>query len=195
MLQSFELLLGSYPNTIAAFSAISTFLAVLVSLAIALVSLKQNETRLQAYLSTSVIIHETIDPSNRPRYLTASITNVGNMPLRIGFSFFNWKIPFYRWNMMVNPLDHFGVDVFVPRVTYPLEIAPRASHTAFISSVDTFRDEIAYAKSDAGAIWGFMFRFIRPVIFSADGRKFRVKVSKELKKTLRRIEPKKRSAS
>jgi hypothetical protein len=138
MLNALEELLKEHQHTIAALGALSTFAAVVVSLMLAWRAGRAAQTRLTASVRLSVIMHSTLDPKNPPRYITVSITNTRNMPLRVPLSFLSWKIPLRRGVWIVNPLDGYATDPLIPQKRYPVEIAPRASETFYVSDLKTF---------------------------------------------------------
>jgi uncharacterized membrane protein len=56
----------AHQHTVAALSVLGTLSAVLVSLAIALVSQRANRTRITAHASITFMMHETIDRNKPP---------------------------------------------------------------------------------------------------------------------------------
>src|SRR5271169_218507 len=129
MLDAIEQFSRSHAFTIAAFGVLSTFLAVIVSLALALLSSRAIRTRLRASVEIYTIAHDTLDPKNPPRYLAVDITNTGAMPLRVPLSFLRWKLPLRRNVWLLDPLDSYSGDPLIAQKKYPVEIAPRASQT------------------------------------------------------------------
>src|SRR5260221_5270400 len=91
MFEWIEQFCKAHERTIAAIEAVSTFSAVVVSLALASMAQRANRTKLKAYLNRSFIMHSSIDPNNRPKYITVGITNTGVMPLRIPLASFHWR--------------------------------------------------------------------------------------------------------
>jgi hypothetical protein len=139
-------------------------------------------------VSRSNIVHSTIDPRKPPTYLTATITNKGVRPLRLPFAFFSWQLPFERGAWTVNPYDAYVTpDVYVNRQTYPIEIPPRASHTCFVSDIETMRESLTQVASEAGFLGRLRFRCIRVTIITDDGALFRGRVSKQLRKEIAKI--------
>jgi len=132
-----------HQHTIAALGAISTFLAVLVSLGLALISLRSNRTRIKGNIGVSFIHHELLAGSPPPEYITVSITNVGLLPAIIPMAYFYWKVAFHKSYWLINPLDFVGLPPLVPRRVYPTEIRPRASETFFLSEIEVFRSSMA----------------------------------------------------
>lgn len=182
-----ELFFKAHQYTVAAFSAASTFTAVLVSLALAVSAKRSNRTRLRANASFSIIMHATIDPKNPPRYLTVSVTNVGIMPLRIPFAFFHWHVRLRRGTFMVTPHDYSARDPHVPQQQYPVEIAPRASHSFFLSEARMFRKEMRRIMSGPYAVGRLGLFLMHAIIVSDDGQRFHVKLDKSVCKELRAI--------
>src|SRR5208282_6893050 len=89
MLEAFEEFCKAHEKTIAFVEAFSTLAAVIVSLSFAYLAGRANRTRLKAWVDIKRIVHSTIPPETRLRYLTATITNTGIMPLRVPFGFFS----------------------------------------------------------------------------------------------------------
>jgi hypothetical protein len=92
-LEHLDLILGHYPHVVATLEAVSTFAAVVVSLALASAARRANKPRLKAWVDIGTIVHSTIPPESRVRYLTATITNTGITPLRVPVAFFHWQLP------------------------------------------------------------------------------------------------------
>lgn len=186
MWEAVEQFCKNHKDTIAAFGAASTFSAVVVSLVLAFLTRRANKTHIRASVNISVIIHDSIDKDKRHRYVTANITNNGIMPARIPFSFFHWRVPFRRGTWSVIPHDSSGTDPWVPQQKYPVEIAPRASHTFFVSEIDTLKAELArtMGRRDVGKV---AFRFLWVMVLTDDGAKFRAKVPRHVRKELRKL--------
>jgi hypothetical protein len=185
MFATIEEFCKSHEYTTAAIGAFSTLAAVVVSLALAFLSLRATKTRLRADLAMSIIIHNTLNRNNPPTYLTVSITNIGNMALRVPFSFFRWRLPMGRGVWLVNPLDSYGTDPLIPRKYYPVELAPRASQTFYVSDVATFKLSVGQMRKGASLIDRVRFRFIKAIILSDDGRTFAAKIRTNVRKHLR----------
>lgn len=185
MLSAIEAISHAHQYTIAALGVIGTFSAVVVSLYVAFMSRKATRTQLTARASISIIIHDMIDPKNPPHYIALNITNTGMMPLRIPFSFCHWRVPFRKGFLMMNPLDSYG-DRWVPKKTYPVEIAPRASQTFFVSTPDVLSAEMKRVMSGDNAVTAWQLRNSKMLIVSDDGLIFRAKVSKDVRQELSR---------
>jgi hypothetical protein len=190
-LEHLDVILARYPHVVATLEAVSTFAAVVVSLALASAARRANKTWLKAWVNIKFIVHSTIDPQNRPIYLTATITNTGMMPLRLPFSFFHWQLPRQKnASWMVNPMDYYGTDQWVPQQTYPIEIPPRATHECFISDIATFRQSFQeMARQHRGWSGRILLRFVRVTILTDDGTRCRAKISDNVQKEMRRINP------
>lgn len=171
----------SHQFTINALTAFGTLLAVAASVVIAWGGARSNRTRIKASADVMVVYrNDDENPADRPRYIAISITNVGNLPCRIEFSFFAWKLPFQRKYWQILPLDHFG-DALHAKVQYPVEIAPRAYHRAYVSDLETFRSEVGKIRE---ATWPwplFQLRQMRAVVTTSDGREFSAFVTRRLR--------------
>ena len=66
MLQAIEIFCGQYPHATSALEAIGTLLAVMTSLGIALLAQRSNRTSLRANAAILMIVHDTIEPEQRP---------------------------------------------------------------------------------------------------------------------------------
>jgi hypothetical protein len=172
-----ESFFSEYEKTIQAMGAISTFAAVVVSLWIAN---SGSKIKLRAHLSFSALIHESIDPNNRPEYLTISITNTGGISFRVPWSFFHWKLPFSKVNWMISPMDSFGNDIYVPIRKYPFKLEPRHSESFFLADKKTFKDEMRRCFGDLKYFVYLRAHLIKAVIHTDDGTRFVVKLSKTL---------------
>ena len=175
----------AHQHTIAAFGALSTFAAVVVSLALALIAQRSSRTRIKARISISKIFHPTLEGKLKPQYVTVDIINVGLLPAMIPFSFFRWTMPFKRGTWMINPWDYIQHDPWVPQRTYPAEIRPRKSATFFLSEIDHFRSTMAEILQEVHYLW-WRVRFIRAIALTADGRIFKVKLDKTVRRELAR---------
>lgn len=185
MFDAIEIWARDYQFSIAAISAISTALAVVVSLGIALHSARGTRTKLRAAINQSTIIHETIEDS--PLYITVSITNTGTFPLRIPRFYFFWKVPFQRHLFLITVMDAGQHDPLVPVQQYPITLDPRTSASLFLSPYETFRTVIADMKQQLPWHGKLLFRLISANITTDDGAVFKAQISKEIRHDLRSI--------
>ena len=120
-------------------------------------------------------------------YLTASITNIGTIALRVPLSFLYWRLPMDRSAWMVMPLDSFphGTGPPIPRQNYPVEIAPRASQTFYVFDVAGLKELVEKMRKGASLIDRVRFRFVKAIVQSDDGRKFVANIGKEVREHLR----------
>jgi hypothetical protein len=177
----------SYQHTIAAFGVLGTFLAVVVALFSAVIALRASRTRVSASASINRIHHGSMHGKERPRYLVASIRNLGTMPVHIPMGFFDWKLPLQRGMYEVLPMDYSAADEWVPQKRYPVEIKARGSETFFLSPIAMFHD---YVQSDliGSSAWRrFRSRFLYAFVFTDEGKTFRVKFDSSLRKELARL--------
>jgi hypothetical protein len=174
-----------HQHTISALEAFSTFSAVVVSLALAIMSVRASRTKLKASLAVNVIIHDSINPDERPEVLAVSITNVGTIALHVPFAFFSWKVPLRRGYMTVNPMDFYAGDTWIPQKKYPVEVAPKITVFFYLSDHETFRDVMFTEFQRLGFLHRQAARLVHAIVLTADGRKFKVKVSKQLRRELR----------
>jgi hypothetical protein len=189
MLEAFEQFCKDHEKTIAFVEAFSTLAAVLVSLMLAFSARRANKTRLKAWVDVRRIVHSTIPPETRLRYITAIIMNIGMQPLRIPFAFFHWQLPLQKnASWMVNPLNAYATDEWVQQEQYPIEIAPKASCTLIVSNIATFQQEFrAMVRERPGLLARIFFRFVRVTILTDDGMRFRAKVSAEVRKEMAQL--------
>jgi hypothetical protein len=172
--------------TIAAAGAIGTLLAVLTSIFLAWLGVRANRTKLVATAHIMRVVGGGIGKDERVRYLTVSITNTGVLPLRIEFGFFGWRIPFDRIVYQVVPLDHTGDQIY-PKISYPVEIAPRSSHRACLSDYQTFVSEMQRHRPKLNWWRHALYPYQRAYVWTSDGRRFRARINRDLKKELRRM--------
>jgi hypothetical protein len=170
-------------HTIAALGAFSTLAAVVVSLALALVAQRSSRTRIRAKAYASFIFHSSLEGKPKPKYVSVSIANVGLMSASIPLSCFHWKIPFNKEIWMVNPWDVSQHDPWVPQHKYPAEIRPRGSDTFFIGSRERFRETMSEIFAKAGR-FRWRYYFIRARVVTEDGKIFKVKLDKEVRREI-----------
>jgi hypothetical protein len=137
-------------------------------------------------VSASVLLHPTFDPKQLPHYITISITNVGNLPALIPLSFFRWKVPFRTGTWAINPWDYRQHDPLVPQRQYPAEIKPRGSVTVFLTDLAGFRTTMAEAFNEV-RLSRWRLRFVRAIVITEDGRVFKAKVDKEIRRELAKV--------
>jgi hypothetical protein len=170
-------------HTIAALEAASTFAAVVVSLVLALLANRSSRTRARVSVQVQFIFRPTLDGKTKPEYVTATITNIGVMPASIPISFLAWKVPFYSDYLQAVPWDYAQHDRWAPQRVYPTEIKPRASETFFLPDLSGFRTTMA-EKLQRIRLLPCRIRFIKAIILTADGRRFRVKLDKSVRREL-----------
>jgi hypothetical protein len=177
-----EHFLGHYPHVVAGLEAVSTFAAVVVSLSLAALARRANQTKLRARLYIAQLIQQGIDRRNPPEYIVLSITNTGILPLRIPFAFFYWKIPFRRSLMLIRPLDSFqGADPHLPSRPYPIEIRPRTSETIYLRTLHFARDNFKEMRQGKNRAMRFLSGFMKAKVTTEDGRTFNLKLSKDIR--------------
>jgi hypothetical protein len=176
MLEAFEHFCREHEKTIAFVEAFSTLAAVIISLSLAISASRANKPRLKAWVDTSRMVHSTIPPETRLRYLTATITNTGIVSLRVPVAFFNWQLPGQRnKTLWVTPLDASGDERVPPRV-YPFEVLPKTSHPFIVSDIATFQENFAEIIRAQNFIKRILYRFVRVTIITDDGSRFRAKI-------------------
>jgi hypothetical protein len=186
MLAWLERFSDTHQHTIAALEATSTFGAVVVSLALALLAHRSSRTRIRAWVKVSFIVHQTLEGKPKPEYLTVTLTNIGLMPANISMGFFQWKLPFHREYWLITPWDYARHDHWVPQRVYPTEIKPRSSQTFFLQDIATFRFTMAECLQP---IWlaPWRIRFIKAIIRTDDGQLFKAKLDSEVRRALTKI--------
>jgi hypothetical protein len=124
------------------------------------------------------------------RYITATITNTGILPLRVPFAFFYWQLPGQKnASVMVNPLDAYATDELVPQRQYPVELLPKATDPFIVSDFATFQATFAEMLREQNFIKRVLYRFVHLTILTDDGRRFRAKIGKDLRREIRRLAP------
>jgi hypothetical protein len=113
-LQRSEDFLGRYPHIVAALEAVSTFAAVVISLALAGMGQRANRTRLEADCFVGEVQSAGIDPQNPPRYVAISIRNTGLLPLRIPYAFQSDVHKVWKGYLDVSALSKITVLASVP---------------------------------------------------------------------------------
>ncbi len=192
ILASIDAWLGRYPHIVAAVESVSTFSAVIVSLWIALASQRANKTKLRVEAQMIVIFHESLEGREKPQYLAVTITNDGILPVVIPFSFFSWRFLFEQSAALINPMDNWEGDEFIPRKTYPAEIMPRRSGNFYLCTAEDMRQNFEEMQEHGGKRKRrLLFRFIRAVARSDDGAFFKVKFSRELREEIIAVAKKK----
>ncbi|WP_234678923.1 hypothetical protein [Bradyrhizobium monzae] len=182
-----EELLKAHQFTIAALGVLGTFAAVTVALLNSYMTARASRTKIHAWASINVVYHDSIKGTELPRYLVVSVRNLGVMPVHIGAGFFHWKIPFQRQLFEVLPLDMSAGDKWAPQRKYPTEIKPRTSDRFFLSDLEMFRH---YSRQHfiGASIWSRITgRFLSAVVFTDEGKVFKVVLDKSVRKQLAAI--------
>jgi hypothetical protein len=110
-----------------------------------------------------------------------SVTNEGKWPLRIQANFFYWKAPFKQeYMMMVQPLDQAG-SPWIPKKTYPTDVAPRTSESFYICDLPRLRQEAKRMRGQPTFADRLRFRFIKAYVQTDDGETFRVRLSPDIR--------------
>jgi len=148
-------------------------------------------TRLRATGSLKCFYHPTLDPTKPPTVLAVTVTNTGSMTLRIPAGFFMWKALLKREYMTQPPMEfnqtfpYFAI-LGEPH-SYPVEIAPRASETFYICEKAGLESEAKrMLRANKSFLDRLRFWFIRALVQTDDGKMFRVKLSREVRKIWRR---------
>jgi hypothetical protein len=166
MFDALEQFSQAHQHTIAALGAVSTFIAVVVSLALALLAQRASHTRIMARVSASVILHPSLEGKPNPEYVTVSITNIGNLPALIPLSFFRWKVPFGGGSWIVNPWDYQQHDQWVPQ--------------RFLTDLAGFRATMAEMFNEV-RYYRWRLRFVRAIVITEDGMIFKAKIDKKIR--------------
>ena len=177
----------SHAHTLAALEAVSTFLAVVISLGLSISAQRANRTRIRAQAGIIVVLHSSLQGMPAPTYVTVDITNVGILPVSIPLSFFLWKVPLNRGAWVVHPLDFTMTDEWVQQKQYPVEIKPRSSKTFTLQTADMFRDTWRKNFAEASFLQRCQFRFLMAEVITDEGRAFKVKMSRSLRSQLRAL--------
>jgi hypothetical protein len=182
-LMDLEAFFTAHQHTVAAFEAVSTFAAVVVALALSLISRRANRTRIEARASVTQIVGGAIYPT----YVSVEITNVGLFAVTVPMSFFYWRVPFKRAWWLVQPLDYIQSDPWVRRNSYPVEIRPRSSQTFVLSDIAEFHSMLH--DDFMGETWldRCRFAFLRANVRTDDGRLFKVQLDQSLRKEIAQI--------
>jgi hypothetical protein len=171
----------AHQHTIAAVAAAGTVGAVVTSLWLAWSAKRADRSRLKAHADIVLIFNSTIDdPKDAPRFVSVSVTNQCKWPLRIQANFFYWKTPFKREYMTAQPLDQIGSD-WIPKKSYPREVAPRTSESFYMSDLPTLRRMRERFDTFADRL---RFRFIKAYVQTDDGETFRVRLSPAIRQVL-----------
>jgi hypothetical protein len=184
MLDDLETFFKAHQYTMAALGVAATFSAVVVSLVVALISLRSNRTRIRASVSVSRILHSTLEGQPTPTYATVHVHNLGILPVNIPFGFFQWKLPFVRERWTVNPWDYSQGDDWVAQKRYPVAINARDSETFFLASMETFRREMRGIFNGASFFRRWHFRFLKARVVADNGRIFDATVARSIRKEL-----------
>ena len=193
MLEQIETFSRDHQFTIAALTAIGTLLAVAASITLALIAARSNRTRLEASVSITRVVGAGVPQENPPRFLSVSVTNVGNSTLWLEWGFFNWRIPFSGEYATVNPMDGYAgmtigdTGIPLPQVTFPVEVLPRVTKQFRLSTFETFRDVSAEAYRHLSWLGWLRFRYQRAFVVTSDGRRFRAQLTTQVKRVLQEI--------
>lgn len=177
-----------YEKTIQLVIAICTFLAVVISLVASISAKKAHRANIKCYLNKVFLFGGGI--SEKPEYMNLSVTNIGLNACRIPFSFFYWKLPFYSNLLLLHPKDGFPGDKYIQKKTYPHTVEPNHSETFFLSDLMVLKKEfrriyLDYKKQWYGRLFPALFGYIKAYVVTDDGMRFRVGMSKEIKKYIK----------
>jgi hypothetical protein len=173
MLDEFETFFQAHQYTIGALGVLANFSAVVVALAVALISQRARRPRISARVYVSKMLHSTLEGKPKPTYVTVSITNKGLLPAQIPFAFFGWRLPFSRDGWMVNPWDYSAADTWVPQKKYPIEIKSRGSETFFIAEKSVFQKSMGEIFKSMNWSQSLRARWLHVVILMDDGQRFK----------------------
>lgn len=173
MLDQIEAFCKMHEHTIGALEAVSTLCAVLVSLVLAHRATVADRTRLLAKLQISTLMHPSLSLPY-PRYVVVTVTNIGNLPLKVSLGFFCWRVPFIRRKWVMLPVNSEGFLGVQPK-TYPVTIEPRSSDTFYISEASKFLKAVSGIKTEQNWISGRLFFLKKATVLSTDGHTFRAK--------------------
>lgn len=191
----------AYQYTFEALGAIGTLLAVIISLFFGYRSLKTGETNISASVYVSTLVTKEPNESKQTAkgtYITVSITNQGIFPVRIPFYFFAYNSLIRQKGFgyaVVNPLDGFNVDPYIPKKIYPFIIEPKRNETFFAGNeselitniVDSFyksKNNLTKLSIKRYIPLLLYIYFIRIKIRTEDGKLFNAKIDKKLRKEI-----------
>lgn len=155
-------------------TALSTLAAVVVSLRLAHVS---HRPRLQALAYIGTILHPTgevgkYSKSDSHRNIAVSLQNIGPVAITLNFSSFSWKFRWFDIAFMQNPLNP---DLRIQNLVIP----PAEGKLVILSNqLDALRDGLLEKN-----LWLPSWRLYLE-INGTDGRLYRAKLSKGLRKEL-----------
>jgi|SRR5262249_155049 len=184
MFDGFEEFFEAHDATIRALGVLGTFLAIVVSLGLGLVSQRANRTRIKAHAGIAIIAHSTFVGKDMPTYLVIDVRNVGILPVTIPFPFFHWKVPFGRTLVLAVSFDQ--GEPWIPQKKYPVEIPARSAETFYVADESMFRTTIR-------DIVGFnfidrcRFLFLSAWMVTSDGRTFKVKLDPGVRRLMREM--------
>lgn len=180
-----EQFFAAYEHTFQALSALGTFAAVLVALFTVWITHRRNRARIHAHATIMTIFHDSIDRNNRPLLLSVSVTNVGQLPVRISFSFFGWYPYFSKYIGQVSPMDWFPNQFFapgmpMPQKQYPVTIPPLHSESFYLGHKSDLLTAIGTVKRDLKWCRWLRSRYMRAVVTTDDGTRVNVKLGKDI---------------
>ncbi len=88
---------------------------------------------------------------------------------------------------MINPWDYSQHDPWVPQRIYPFEIKPRGSATFFLSEIERFRSTMAEMMLQEVRHLRWRVRFIKAIVRTDDGKIFKVKLDKTIRRELAKV--------
>ena len=103
MLETIEEFCKTHEHTIAAIEAISTLAAVIISLTLAHRATIANRTQLVARLMITTLSMPNSPVQVGPKFIVASIRNIGILPCQIQLGFLCWKPPFRGFIYELDP--------------------------------------------------------------------------------------------
>ncbi len=176
-----ELFFKAHQYTIAALGPAVSLLAAVVSLWLGLTAVREKRTNLKCTMDLIAIYTSNPDDDRRPTYVAVTIINRGILPASIPFDFLFWRTPFFRNIGIVSAHDAYAGDEWIARVTYPVEIAPKASHQFIVQDISMFREQVISDARETHANRRFLLPFQSAWARSADRSIFRIRLGRDLK--------------
>jgi hypothetical protein len=162
-----------HEHTISLLEAVSTTAAVIIALLSAASAKRASLPRLRAALSVIQVIYGDGRPLDEtPSYIALHLTNVGNVPVRVGANCFGWRLRLKQSIWMPMILDASGDD-HIPRRQYPIVLMPRTSETIYLTTLRALREAMPRILDTGRFGRKITAKFLlRGVVYADDGSQF-----------------------
>ena len=132
------------------------------------------------------MIYGGIEISAPPTCVAVRLTNVGNVPIRLHWTFFFWRVPFGKSEWLAHPMDENG-DEHIAAHQYPFALLPNTSDTLFLHQIGRFERHALRILSRGKLPPALAARWLWAYVRTDDGSLFHASLDSTLRKRIRTI--------